>query len=31
MQKPKKLSFVKTEGQWKIFREETFSRQELLL
>jgi murein L,D-transpeptidase YafK len=31
MQKPKKLSFVKAEGQWKIFREETFSRQELLL
>jgi murein L,D-transpeptidase YafK len=31
MQKPKKLSFVKSDGRWKIFREETFSRQELLL
>lgn len=31
MQKPKKLSFIKNDGRWKIFREETFSRQELLL
>ena len=29
--RPKKLSFVKSEGQWKIYKEETFSRQELLL
>jgi murein L,D-transpeptidase YafK len=31
LQKPKKLSFVKNDGRWKIFKEETFSRQELLL
>jgi murein L,D-transpeptidase YafK len=31
LQKPKKLSFVKSDGHWKIFKEETFSRQELLL
>ena len=31
IQKPKKLSFVKSDGRWKIFKEETFSRQELLL
>jgi len=31
IQKPKKLSFAKSDGRWKIFREETFSRQELLL
>ncbi len=31
LQKPKKLSFVKTDGRWKIYKEETFSRQELLL
>jgi len=31
MQKPKKLSFMRNDGRWKIFKEETFSRQELLL
>jgi Uncharacterized protein conserved in bacteria len=31
IQKPKKLSFIKSDGRWKIFKEETFSRQELLL
>jgi murein L,D-transpeptidase YafK len=31
VQRPKKLSFFKSEGGWKIFKEETFSRQELLL
>ena len=31
VQRPKKLSFFKSEGRWKIFKEETFSRQELLL
>jgi murein L,D-transpeptidase YafK len=31
MQKPKKLSFMRSDGRWKIFKEETFSRQELLL
>jgi murein L,D-transpeptidase YafK len=31
IQKPKKLSFIRSDGRWKIFREETFSRQELLL
>jgi uncharacterized protein YchJ len=31
IQKPKKLSFMKSDGRWKIFKEETFSRQELLL
>ena len=31
LQRPKKLSFAKSDGQWKIIKEETFSRQELLL
>jgi murein L,D-transpeptidase YafK len=31
VQRPKKLSFFKSEGRWKIFKEETFSRQELVL
>jgi murein L,D-transpeptidase YafK len=31
IQKPKKLSFMRSDGRWKIFKEETFSRQELLL
>jgi murein L,D-transpeptidase YafK len=31
VQKPKRLSVLKSEGGWKIYREETFSRQELLL
>lgn len=31
VQRPKKLSFYKSEAGWKIFKEETFSRQELLL
>jgi murein L,D-transpeptidase YafK len=32
VQRPKKLSFYKSgDGRWKIFKEETFSRQELLL
>jgi murein L,D-transpeptidase YafK len=31
VQRPKKLSFYKSDGQWKIFKEETYSRQELLL
>jgi murein L,D-transpeptidase YafK len=31
VQRPKKLSFYKSDGRWKIFKEETYSRQELLL
>ena len=31
VQRPKKLSFFRSDGRWKIFKEETFSRQELLL
>ena len=31
VQLPKKLSVFKSDGRWKIYREETFSRQELLL
>jgi murein L,D-transpeptidase YafK len=31
VQRPKKLSFFKSDGKWRIFKEETFSRQELLL
>jgi murein L,D-transpeptidase YafK len=31
VQRPKKLSFFKKEGGWRIFKEETFSRQELVL
>jgi murein L,D-transpeptidase YafK len=31
VQRPKKLSFFKSDGRWRIFKEETYTRQELVL